>query len=79
MSGIDVEQALSNRRETSATLAFLESRVREEANAAARAGCVEAALAHVSLATHYAARLAECSGQSGALDGRSWVAAHRIW
>ena len=62
-----------------ATSAFLESRVREEADAAARASSVEATLAHVMLATRYAERLADCCGRSAASQSRSWVDAHRLW
>ena len=65
--------------ERSAALAYLESRVREEADAAARAASVEATLAHVVLATAYARRLNECSSGRVTLPADSWVQEHRLW
>ena len=65
--------------EQSATLMYLESRVREESAAAARAGSVEATLVHALLATRYAERFFHCSGQIAAGAGQSWVAKHRVW
>jgi len=51
---------------------YLKRRVRDEADAAARAGSMAATLIHVALATAYAKR---CSR-----DGdQAWIAAHRAW
>ena len=58
----------SERAQRSKALAYLESRVREEADAAATASSVEATLVHVVLATAYAKRLND-----------SWVQEHRVW
>jgi len=74
---IDLPQ--SKRAERLATLANLESRIRQEADAAARARSVEATLVHLVLATRYAERLSECSGQSGEVADQSWLEEHRLW
>ena len=79
MVRIEIDQPQSKRAERSATLAYLESRVREEADAAAKADSVEVTLAHVVLATRYAECLTECSGQSVTSVGQSWVEDHRLW
>ena len=73
---IDLQQ--SKRAERLATLAYLESRVRQEADAAARARSVEATLVHIVLATRYAERFSECSGQSGGVADQSWLEEHRL-
>lgn len=65
--------------EQSATLAYLEIRVREEADAAARARSIEATLAHVMLATRYAERFTQCSSQNALSAGQSWLEDHRLW
>ncbi len=74
-----IELPQSERSERPAILAYLESRLREEADAAARAGSVEATLAHVVLATRYAERFAECSDQSVIAASQSCVEEHRVW
>ena len=61
------------------TLAYLESRVRQEADAAARAASIEATLVHVVLATAYAKRLNACSNGRLTLPADSWVQEHRLW
>ena len=65
--------------EHSIELAYLESRTREEADAAARASSIEATLVHVVLATAYAKRLNKCSGGRLPLPADSWVQEHRVW
>jgi hypothetical protein len=75
----DQDQYASTQSERSAALAYLESRVREEADAAARASSVEATLVHVVLATAYARRLNECSSGRFTVPADSWVHEHRIW
>lgn len=51
---------------------YLKRRVRDEADAAARAGSLAATLIHVALATAYAKR---CSRA----DDQAWMAARRVW
>jgi hypothetical protein len=63
----------------SASRAYLECRLREEADAAARADSVGASLAHLVLATRYAECFGERSGQSAMVAGQSWVDEHRLW
>lgn len=63
----------------SVTFAYLESRVREEADAAASARSIEATIVHVLLATRYAERLTQCSGQNTHSADQSWVEDHRLW
>jgi hypothetical protein len=75
----DQDQYASTQSERSAALAYLESRVREEADAAAKASSVEATLVHVVLATAYARRLNECSSGGLTVPADSWVQEHRIW
>jgi hypothetical protein len=74
-----IELRQPRRSAHSATCGYLESRLREEADAGARAGFVEAALAHAMLATRYAECLAECSSQRAIAAGQSWVQEHRVW
>jgi hypothetical protein len=62
-----------------ANLAYLESRLRQEADAAASAVSMEASLAHLGVATQYADCFAECSGQSVDAAGQAWVNEHRLW
>ena len=62
-----------------ATLAYLESRLREETVAAARAASIEASLAHVVLATRYAERFSQCAEQRAIAAGQLWVEEHRLW
>lgn len=69
----------SKQPERSGDLAYLECRVREEADAAARASSVEATLVHVVLATAYARRLNECSSGRLSLPADSWAQEHRVW
>ena len=69
----------ADQAERSAALAYLESRVREEADAAARAASVEATLAHVVLATAYARRLNEFCGGRSTRAADAWVQEHRLW
>jgi hypothetical protein len=79
MMWADKDISGSEQAEQAASLAYLESRVREEADAAARAASVEATLAHVVLATAYAKRLNECSNGRLALPADSWAQEHRLW
>ncbi len=65
--------------ERSDTLRYLHRRVREEADAAARATSMDATLIHVILATAYAKRFGERSGASANPAGHSWADQHRIW
>ena len=74
-----IELRQPRRSERSATCGYLEGRLREEADAAARAGSVEATLAHVMLATRYAECLAESSSQRAIAAGQWWVEEHRVW
>ena len=69
----------SKQPELPANLAYLESRLRQEADAAASAASMEASLAHLGLATRYAECFAECSGQSVDAADQAWVNEHRIW
>ena len=62
-----------------ASLAYLVSRVREEADAAARASSIEATLAHLFLATSYAKRFGEYCGRRTNFKAKSWVEDQRIW
>lgn len=64
---------------SSATLSYLEGRVREEADAAASASSVEATVIHLRLATAYARRFGERSGRSISFAGESWIGEHRVW
>jgi hypothetical protein len=75
----DKDLSGSDPTQQAASLAYLESRVREEADAAARASSVEATLAHVVLATAYAKRLNECSNGRLTLPADSWAQEHRLW
>ena len=75
----DKDQFAYEPAERSAELAYLESRTREEADAAATASSIEATLVHVVLATAYAKRLNECSSGRLPLPADSWVQEHRIW
>ncbi len=61
-----------------AATAYLESRVREEAAAAAWATSLEATLAHVKMATAYAKRLNASNAQLTPPE-ESWVEEHRLW
>ncbi len=79
MVRIEIGLPQPKQAEQFATLAYLESRVREESDAAARARSVEATLVHVMLATHYAERFTECSRQNAIAAGQSWVEKHRVW
>ncbi|MBA3512478.1 hypothetical protein [Sphingomonas sp.] len=65
--------------EAPVTLSYLESRVREEADAAATATSLEATLIHLRLATAYAKRFDDCAGRSSNSNVRSWVEDHRVW
>ena len=69
----------AERAERCAARTYLESRLREEANAAARAASVEATLVHVVLATAYAKRLNECTSGRLIVPADSWVQEHRVW
>lgn len=51
---------------------YLKRRVRDEADAAARAGTMAATLIHVALATAYARRCCRA-------DDQAWVAQSRLW
>lgn len=75
----ELELARSEPAERSATLAYLESRVREEADAAGRAASLEATLVHVALATRYAERFRQCSDRNAAFNGEVWLEEHRLW
>ena len=75
----DQDPYASKQSERSAALAYLESRMREEADAAARAQSVEATLVHVVLATAYARRLNECSSGRLTMPADNWVQEHRVW
>ena len=79
MDGLEVGTPTVKLAERFATLAYLESRVREEAVAAARACSIKASLAHVMLATRYAERFSECAEQSAISAGQLWVEEHRLW
>ena len=78
MAGYD-ELPRTQYAEGAAALSYLESRLREEADAAAQATSLEATLAHVMLATAYAKRLNESSTARLALAADSWVQENRIW
>ena len=60
----------------SATASYLESRVREEASAAALAPSLEATMIHLALATAYARQFGECGLRAG---DREWIDQHRVW
>ena len=62
-----------------ASLAYLESRVREEVEAALRASSIEATLIHLNLATNYAQRFGQCLGRKTSVSGKSWADEQRIW
>ena len=79
MDGLELGMPTVKRAERFATRAYLESRVREEAVAAARACSIEASLAHVVLATRYAERFNGCAEQSVIWAGQLWVEEHRLW
>lgn len=59
----------------SAEVEDLRQRAREDADAAAGAGSVEATLIHVLLANFCTRRV----GESSAAADRSWVDQHRVW
>lgn len=63
----------------SATLSYLETRAREEADSAATASSVEATLIHLRLATAYARRFGESSGRSTSFTAESWAGEDRVW
>jgi hypothetical protein len=69
----------SKQAERPENLAYLENRLRREADAAASAPSMEATLAHLVLATRYAECFAECSGRSVAAADQAWVEEHRLW
>jgi hypothetical protein len=61
------------------SLGYLHCRVREEADAAVRAGSLEATLAHLQLATAFANRIREYpAGRSSVVD-EHWADEHRVW
>lgn len=78
MMSTDFEQ-MSPDGAAGADLAYLESRVRAEAGAAAAASSLAATLIHVSLATAYARRFGECTERNMVLNGRIWAEEHRVW
>ena len=79
MDGFEVGLPPVKLTERFATLDYLESKVREEAVAAARACSVEASSAHVELATRYAEHFSQCAEQSAIFAGQLWVEKHRLW
>lgn len=69
----------AERAEQTALRSYLESRVREEADAAARASTLGATLVHLDLATAYARRVMICPAAALPFAGRSAADEIRVW